>query len=320
MGSHWYIPSSKIVLLLIWSNSRTCQLSISLTPRADAPSAGDKLGVTCLTAHLFSLWFTAPQGFGCENKPPILSPNRDLWICFCQVGKPIIFLGFTRHCLAGLHFRRWFLGQQTGLRGAYSGLVIRCLPSPLRKVGECLPLGYRQLLCYGAHGPLPGACHLLFSSHWSASFLSDSLRQHEVLWPNVSQSAYFFARFILWYFSSKAFDQLLFHWWTPTDSSDLVSRLEMAIISGSFHTSDPRSGCIIWWHLYVNPFFTSLSIIWGSIFFLIQRNPYVHSLDLLVIVNPQLIFFYLCWQKEDSNLNPRGFKPWGKCCWVIIFG
>lgn len=234
--------------------------------------------VSPVSLHTCSLCGSQPQqGFDCENKPPIPSPNRDRWVCLCQVGKPVIFLGFIRHCLAGLRFRRWFLGQQTRLRGPYSGLAIRCLPSPLRKMEACFLLGYRQLLCYGAHGPLPGPCRPLFSSHLSASFLPDSLRWREVTWPNVSQSAYFLARFILWYFSSKAFDQLLFHSWTPTDSTDLVSGQEMAIISGSFHTLGTRSGCIIWWHLYVNPPFTSLSIIWGSIFFFDSRGTHMST-------------------------------------------
>lgn len=47
-----------VVIDMVWLQDPS--VIISLTLRADALRAGEKLSVTCLTAHLFSLWFTAP--------------------------------------------------------------------------------------------------------------------------------------------------------------------------------------------------------------------------------------------------------------------
>lgn len=49
-----------VVIDMVWLQDPSA--IISLTPRADALCAGEKLSVTCLTAHLFSLWFTVPTG------------------------------------------------------------------------------------------------------------------------------------------------------------------------------------------------------------------------------------------------------------------
>lgn len=149
------------------------------------------------------------------------------------MGKAIIFLGFFKTLPNSLHFRRWFLGHQTGVGGHIM------LTLPFEKNGRVSSSGL-QMVCSALwhKDPCQGpAIH--YGSHRLASSLPDSSGLHEVLWPNVSQSAYSSARFIPWHFNSKAFDQPLIYSWTLTDSSDLVSLgWKSSCISGS--------SCTLW--------------------------------------------------------------------------
>lgn len=132
--------------------------------------------VSPISLHTCSLCGSQPQqGFGCETKPTIPSPNRDLGICFCQVGKPVIFLGFIRHCLAGLHFRRWFFWSANWVKGGIFRSGHKMLALPFEKSGSVSSTRlHRVALLWGTWTPargLPSTIQLTLVSFLPSRFL-----------------------------------------------------------------------------------------------------------------------------------------------------